>query len=134
MPVRFKVGDPEGEGQAYLSTLESGPRENSVLNDKAGQYQHYLDLSFSTREFIPSTRKNLPRSVLSNPTLQRTKGGPPAHQQPHCSTISENWGHRKLCKDVTFTNFHSQNNWGTFRLSPVSSRFLVKGTTPEIHH
>src|SRR6266550_2419742 len=106
MPVRFKVGDPEGEGQAYLST----------------------------REFIPSTRKNLPRSVLSNPTLQRTKGGPPAHQQPHCSTISENWGHRKLCKDVTFTNFHSQNNWGTFRLSPVSSRFLVKGTTPEIHH
>jgi hypothetical protein len=35
MPVRFKVGDPEGEGLAYLSTLESGPRENSVLNDKA---------------------------------------------------------------------------------------------------
>jgi len=35
MPVRFKVGDPEGEGKAYLSTLESGPRHNSVLNDKA---------------------------------------------------------------------------------------------------
>jgi len=35
MPVRFTVGDPEGKGQAYLSTLESGPRENSVLNDKA---------------------------------------------------------------------------------------------------
>jgi hypothetical protein len=35
MPVRFKVGDPEDERLAYLSTLESGPRENSVLNDKA---------------------------------------------------------------------------------------------------
>jgi hypothetical protein len=35
MPVRFKVGDPDGEGKRYLSTLESGPRENSVLNDKA---------------------------------------------------------------------------------------------------
>jgi len=35
MPVRFKVGDPEGEGRAYLCTLESGARENSVLNDKA---------------------------------------------------------------------------------------------------
>jgi hypothetical protein len=35
MPVRFKVGDPEGEGKAYLATLEAGPRQNSVLNDKA---------------------------------------------------------------------------------------------------
>lgn len=35
MNVRFKVGDPEGEGNAYLSTLESGPRTNAVLNDKA---------------------------------------------------------------------------------------------------
>jgi hypothetical protein len=35
MLVRFKVGDPEGEGKAYLSTLEGGPRHNSVLNDKA---------------------------------------------------------------------------------------------------
>jgi hypothetical protein len=33
MPVRFKVGDPEGK--AYLSTLEAGPRHNSVLSDKA---------------------------------------------------------------------------------------------------
>jgi hypothetical protein len=35
MPVRFKVGDPEREGDAYLSTLESGPHTNTVLNDKA---------------------------------------------------------------------------------------------------
>ncbi|HWZ45953.1 MAG TPA: hypothetical protein VNW97_20945 [Candidatus Saccharimonadales bacterium] len=35
MNVRFKVGDPEDEGKAYLSTLESGPRTNSVLSDKA---------------------------------------------------------------------------------------------------
>jgi hypothetical protein len=35
MPVRFKVGDPEGQGFAYLSTLEAGPRHNSILNDKA---------------------------------------------------------------------------------------------------
>jgi hypothetical protein len=35
MPVRFKVGDPEGVGAAYLGTLEAGPRSNSVLNDKA---------------------------------------------------------------------------------------------------
>jgi hypothetical protein len=35
MRVRFKVGDPEGERKAYLSALESGPHENSVLNDKA---------------------------------------------------------------------------------------------------
>ena len=82
MPVRFKVGDPEGEGQAYLSTLESGPRENSVLNDKAGQYQHYLDLSFSTREFIPSTRKNLPRSVLSNPPFKERRVGHPPTNNP----------------------------------------------------
>jgi hypothetical protein len=33
MVVRFEVGDPDGAGAAYLSTLESGPR--SVLNDKA---------------------------------------------------------------------------------------------------
>jgi hypothetical protein len=35
MPVRFKVGDSDGVGDAFLSTLESGLPTNSILNDKA---------------------------------------------------------------------------------------------------
>ena len=34
MDVRFKIGDPDGEDEVYLCTLESGPKSNSILNDK----------------------------------------------------------------------------------------------------
>lgn len=34
MDVRFTVGDREGGDEFYLCTLESGPKSNSVLNDK----------------------------------------------------------------------------------------------------